>query len=319
MPNPDRASVGCPSSGSVAKRPSAIAHMTAGFTSGLLSAVTLQPLDLLKTRLQQGNKSSIRSEIRKMSSPIALWRGTLPSAARTSIGAGFYFACLSAIRDRMLKAPIVNTSNEINADKSSSVLPKLSSHANLVAGAFARSVAGLLTMPITVVKVRFESSLFTYKSISDCIVHIYKENGISGFYKGYGVTTARDAPNAGLYIMFYEKLKTWIPAVMFGAQPLPETVTDSLLPPKTAAFVNYTAGALAAALATTLANPFDAIKTRIQLEPNKYHHFFQSAALMLKEDGARSFFDGLALRMGRKMLSSGIAWCIYEELVRRAT
>jgi solute carrier family 25, member 38 len=29
-------------------------------------------------------------------------------------------------------------------------------------------------------------------------------------------------------------------------------------------------------------------------------------------------FDGLALRMGRKALSSALAWTVYEELIGRA-
>jgi solute carrier family 25 protein 38 len=40
---------------------------------------------------------------------------------------------------------------------------------------------------------------------------------------------------------------------------------------------------------------------------------------MLKEEGVRSLFDGLALRMARKAMSSALAWTVYEELTRRAS
>ncbi|KAK5017277.1 hypothetical protein LTR60_002008, partial [Cryomyces antarcticus] len=43
-----------------------------------------------------------------------------------------------------------------------------------------------------------------------------------------------------------------------------------------------------------------------------------AATIMLREDGVRSLFDGLALRIGRKALSSALAWTVYEELIRRA-
>jgi solute carrier family 25 protein 38 len=39
---------------------------------------------------------------------------------------------------------------------------------------------------------------------------------------------------------------------------------------------------------------------------------------MVREDGLKSLFDGLGLRMGRKALSSALAWTLYEELIRRA-
>ena len=39
---------------------------------------------------------------------------------------------------------------------------------------------------------------------------------------------------------------------------------------------------------------------------------------MLREEGIRSMFQGLGLRMGRKALSSALAWTLYEEMVRKA-
>jgi solute carrier family 25 protein 38 len=35
------------------------------------------------------------------------------------------------------------------------------------------------------------------------------------------------------------------------------------------------------------------------------------------EDGMRSLWDGLALRISRKALSSALAWTVYEDLIRR--
>jgi solute carrier family 25 protein 38 len=43
-----------------------------------------------------------------------------------------------------------------------------------------------------------------------------------------------------------------------------------------------------------------------------------AARKMLAEEGVRSMWDGLGLRMSRKALSSALAWTVYEELIRRA-
>jgi solute carrier family 25 protein 38 len=82
--------------------------------------------------------------------------------------------------------------------------------------------------------------------------------------------------------------------------------------------INFTSGVLAAALATAITNPFDAVKTRLQLMPGKYKNMAVAGWRMVSEEGARSLFGGLGLRMGRKAMSSALAWTVYEELVRRA-
>jgi len=38
---------------------------------------------------------------------------------------------------------------------------------------------------------------------------------------------------------------------------------------------------------------------------------------MLAEEGWKSLFRGLGLRMARKGVSSALAWTVYEELIRR--
>ena len=83
------------------------------------------------------------------------------------------------------------------------------------------------------------------------------------------------------------------------------------------ATVNFVSGAMAASVATAVTNPFDAIKTRIQLLPNQYRNIFHAGRRMIQHDGFRSLFDGLALRMTRKALSSALAWTLYEEVIRR--
>ncbi|KAI5294363.1 hypothetical protein KEM52_004169 [Ascosphaera acerosa] len=48
-------------------------------------------------------------------------------------------------------------------------------------------------------------------------------------------------------------------------------------------------------LATTITNPFDVVKTRLQLMPHRYRNMTHAFTLMLRQDGVRSFFDGLGL------------------------
>jgi solute carrier family 25 protein 38 len=44
----------------------------------------------------------------------------------------------------------------------------------------------------------------------------------------------------------------------------------------------------------------------------------RAGVMMLREEGVRSMFAGLSLRIGRKAISSALAWTVYEEMIRRA-
>ncbi len=301
-------------------------HFFAGLTSGVSSAVLLQPADLLKTRVQQSRSSSLVPVLRGILSgphPVAsLWRGTVPSALRTGFGSALYFTSLSSFRqvlaNRTAASALGNGGGTTSTLKSSSVLPKLSNTQNLITGATARVFAGFVLMPVTVIKVRYESDLYSYKSIGSASRSIYASEGLKGFFSGLGATAVRDAPYAGLYVLFYEQCKTRLNRMSAGDSASTLERLDDRHSVASSATINASSGVLAAGLATAITNPFDAVKTRLQLMPQKYGNTLKATRLMLKEDGVKAFFDGLGLRIGRKAISSALAWTVYEELIGRA-
>lgn len=311
------------SNGAHSKKSSSSFHFIAGLGSGVLSAVLLQPADLLKTRVQQSGHSSLLDTIRDISknsnSLRSFWRGTLPSALRTGFGSAIYFTGLNALRQNVARSNLfrsIGVADRNTLPNHSSSLPKLSNLANLTTGAIARATAGFILMPMTVIKVRYESNLYAYKSILGAGKDIIRTEGFKGFFSGFGATAIRDAPYAGLYVLFYEQLKKRL-SVVTRQVPVAGELEVSMKG-STSASINFGSGILAAGLATAITNPFDSIKTRIQLQPRKYHNMLHAGKLMVQEDGLKSLFDGLGIRMGRKALSSALAWTLYEELIRRA-
>ncbi|KAI1001356.1 Mitochondrial glycine transporter [Podosphaera aphanis] len=293
----------------------------AGLGSGISSATLLQPADLLKTRLQQSGSSSLLVIIREISSHpnslLSFWRGTLPSALRTGFGSAIYFSSLNTLRGHVARSGagrVALVGHE--APRHSSSLPELSNAANLTTGAVARAAAGLVLMPMTVIKVRYESNLYAYRSILGAARDILRTEGVKGFMAGLGATTARDAPYAGLYVLFYEQFKKRFSAL--SQQTLPDRELPSSMNGPKSASINFGSSMVAAGLATAITNPFDAIKTRIQLQPEVYRNVFCACTKMMHDEGPRSLFDGLALRICRKALSSALAWTFYEEVIRRA-
>lgn len=293
----------------------------AGLSSGILSAVLLQPADLLKTRVQQSGSSSLRAsfqEIWKSPNTIrSFWRGTLPSALRTGFGSALYFTSLNALRQSVEKSNLLKSIGAVEQGAlTSSSLPKLSNLANLTTGAIARASAGFVLMPMTVIKVRYESNLYAYGSIAGAGKDILKTEGFRGFFSGFGATAIRDAPYAGLYVLFYEQLKKQLS--ILAQNVLVPGDSDAGMKWSTSTSINFTSGVVAAGLATAITNPFDSIKTRIQLKPREYRNIVQAGRRMIRKDGIKSLFDGMALRMSRKAISSALAWTLYEELIRRA-
>ncbi|ORY56674.1 mitochondrial carrier domain-containing protein [Pseudomassariella vexata] len=312
-------------------------HFAAGLGSGTLSAILLQPIDLLKTRVQQSDSQSVLSTIRSIAqrSPNAIsafWRGTVPSTLRTGFGSAIYFSTLNTIRQHVaapLSTLTVSAGGKDGGGRrrgyssSSSSLPKLSNTANLASGAVARAFAGMVLMPLTVIKVRYESNLYAYTSLAGAVTDIYRTERLRGFFAGFGATAVRDAPYAGLYVLFYEQFKKRLSSFFHkdgqdtdghnGKNHDMRAMKTSL-----SASINFSSGALASATCSFLTNPFDAIKTRIQLQPLNYTNTLQAGRRMVVEEGFRSLYDGLALRMARKAMSSALAWMLYEELIRRA-
>lgn len=294
----------------VIRQKSTKSHLAAGFISGMTSSVLLQPLDLLKTRVQQSKSTTLTSAIKDIDSVRALWRGTLPSAIRTSVGSALYLTTLNATRTYAAKY----TARKSGSASTSSALPKLSMQGNLLSGAVVRGLVGIITMPVTVVKVRYESSLFNYSSMMHAVRDIYASHGMAGFFKGWGVTFLRDSPHAGLYVLFYEKSKDFLCLLVGGNEA---SQNNRFLNTSTSAFINSTSAVMSAGMATTITGPFDTIKTRIQLDPVKYNTVAKAIRIIIQEEGFKGLFDGLSLRLARKAMSAGISWCIYEELIRR--
>ncbi|KAK9366587.1 mitochondrial carrier domain-containing protein [Lipomyces kononenkoae] len=314
-------------------------HLLSGFISGFAASVLLQPFDLLKTRIQQSPTSTLRSSWQEIlladisSTQNArdsalnvlrkLWRGTLPSVVRTSVGSGLYFSSLHSLRSYIQNHSEPSISSGKSSMKRSSVLPQVQGYANLLAGSFARGAVGFVMMPVTVLKVRFESSTYSHSSLLQTAKAIYGAHGINGFFYGFGATFVRDAPYAGIYIFMYEYAKSTVPALLLrmplAGRLTTEDSTLQMLSSPASVIVNLMCAGIAATTAVTLTNPFDSVKTRMQLFPDRYgtKMWTAFAAMLREESGIRGLFDGLGLRVVRKGLSSGIAWCLYEEMVKK--
>ncbi|KAH9995100.1 mitochondrial carrier [Russula vinacea] len=288
-------------------------HLLSGALSGFTSSLLFQPFDLIKTRLQQGDAAlkanqagAIRSTARSIvssSGVLGLWRGTSATLIRNVPGIALYFTSLSQVRGFMATSPLFPAVQKRDPERNSSVLPVLTGPGNLLAGATTRVAVGFALNPFSVLKARYESNFHAYGSLTSSVMSIVR-GGPSELFRGFFASSLRDAPYAGLFLVFYEATKHEAASILPPSSPL------------VYAALNSGSAAAAGTLATLATHPFDVIKTRMQVRrEDKYRGLIPTVLTVWKERGVHGFFDGVSLRLSRKILSSAVGWAVYESLL----
>ncbi|KAH9950135.1 solute carrier family 25 member 38 [Amylocystis lapponica] len=285
-------------------------HLVSGAFSGFAASIFLQPLDLLKTRLQQGDGSpynprhkplifATAREVVHTQGLTGLWRGTSATLVRNVPGVALYFTGLNYSRALLATLPHFTVAKPA-AVHGGSVLPKLTNTGNLVAGAVTRVSVGVLLNPFTLLKARYESNMYAYKSLPSALGELAR-SGRTELFRGVVASSLRDAPYAGLFVVCYEGIKSDLSTLIRPSSNSLSTVVHGF------------SAASAGVIATLATHPFDVIKTKMQVRSeNKYHGLINTVSTVWQQRGMRGFFDGAALRVSRKPLSSAISWAVYE-------
>mmetsp|Transcript_6365 Transcript_6365/g.19244 ORF Transcript_6365/g.19244 Transcript_6365/m.19244 type:complete len:315 (+) Transcript_6365:115-1059(+) len=292
----------------------ALSHFLAGATSGGVSTILLQPLDVVRTRMQMSEAfgrsvgiinqlgTAPNSGVWKTAAAIVrkdrifgLYRGVTPSLLKNTCGNGMYFLFLRKV-------------NALLQAEDGSV----SSFGKLIAGASARSLSAVVVCPLSVISTRFELlELATkYSGIWHAFTTIMRKEGLSGLFAGVLPTVARDAPYSALYYLFYLQLRD-----LFAPwnSDDPHSWRRSV--------INFTAGMSAGGAATLLTQPQDVAKTRMQAsrhslgKQDKYATVPATVRRIFNEEGVYGFFRGGWPRFIKRCLGSAISWTIYEYMV----
>ncbi|KAG8218247.1 solute carrier family 25 member 38 [Butyriboletus roseoflavus] len=271
---------------------------------------SLQTVDLLKTRIQQGDSAPGSRNtifvwrtvhgIIKRDGLVGLWRGTSASLVRNIPGVALYFTSLTRLRLVMARSPRFSVPTIAKTEDAKSVLPKLTNQGNLLAGATARVGVGFLLNPFSVLKARFESEHFAYQSLTGSLRSIVR-TGPSEVMRGFVASSLRDAPYAGLFVLLYEAVKR---------------ESTYLVPSAYATSIHSFSAAAAGGIATMVTHPFDVVKTKMQVRSeHQYHGLVTTMTRIWQQRGVMGFFDGASLRMSRKILSSTIGWAVFEGIL----
>lgn len=275
---------------------SRFASVLSGSLAGALVSVSIQPLDVVRTRMQgdavkgfvRGPFSTARV-VYNEGQLAALWRGSGPTVLRLSIGAGLHFLLLDAMKDYCTR---VNEGSQITNIQ------------NIAIGGLSRGMATTILCPITVVKTRMEYSKTAYKSTVNAILTIARKEGLRGLFSGLAPTVLTTAPFSALHYAFYRNLQS-----MFRTHDQ-EQLSMS---------VNFACGTLSAMGATVLTQPTDVIRTRTQLGMGAGGRWglFATMQGVVASQGLQGLMTGIVPRMAKRTLQTALIWTIYEELAPR--
>uniref|UniRef100_UPI0025AEA252 mitochondrial glycine transporter A-like n=1 Tax=Doryrhamphus excisus TaxID=161450 RepID=UPI0025AEA252 len=268
----------------------AIKAFVCGSLSGTCSTLLFQPLDLVKTRLQTLQSTvqpgsgrigmvTVLLNVVRTERLLGLWKGASPSFMRTIPGVGLYFSTYHSFKQHVFQ------------EKSPGALG-----AALLGGG-ARAVAGVVMLPVTVIKARYECGRYGYRSVTQALRRVCRTEGPTALYSGMMATLLRDVPFSGIYVMFYGQLKTSWPREISVSAPL----------------ANFCCGTLAGVLASLITQPADVVKTLVQVNPQL--RTADAVRYIYVEHGLKGFLRGAVPRCLRRTLIAAMAWTIYEQMM----
>lgn len=169
-----------------------------------------------------------------------------------------------------------------------------------------------LTNPIWFVKTRLQLDQRTYgSSIStmQCIKDIYNSKGIIGFYKGITASYFGISETI-IHFVIYEFIKAKL------HERRPKNAAYQSERKSSRDFLEFMfAGAVSKTCASCIAYPHEVVRTRLRQVGDKYKSFFQTLALVFKEEGHHGLYRGLGTQLIRQIPNTAIMMATYEAAV----
>ncbi|MEW5299809.1 MAG: hypothetical protein WDW38_010859 [Sanguina aurantia] len=256
----------------------AIKPFVNGGTSGMLATSIIQPIDLVKVRIQlgaTGNPFSVGADIVRKDGFFALYRGLsaglLRQATYTTARLGIFNNMTIALKEHNKGA-------------------NLPLWQKALAGLSAGGLGALVGTPADLALIRMQADATmpveqrrNYKGVGDALIRIVREDGVSGLFRGAGPTVVRAMSlNMG----------------MLAANDQAKEMIEDLGFTKGGSAAVLGGATIAGFFASTFSLPFDFIKTRMQkMMPNPdgtmpYKGPIDCAMQTLKNEGPLKFYTG---------------------------
>ncbi|XP_035214347.1 mitochondrial dicarboxylate carrier-like [Stegodyphus dumicola] len=258
------------------------------------AACCTHPLDLLKVHLQtqqEGKLGIIKNttNIIRHQGILALYNGLSASLLRQLTYSTTRFGIYEVVK-QSVTSPGEN----------------MPFYKKVLLAAVAGAAGGFVGTPGDMVNVRMQNDIKlplqqrrNYKHALDGLVQVYAKEGFKKLFSGASMATSRAVLMTIGQISFYDQIK----------QMLLETVyfSDNLV-------THLTASVMAGAIATTLTQPLDVLKTRaMNAKPGEYKAFWHCVAVTAKL-GPLGFFKGYIPAFIRLSPQTVLTFIFFEQL-----
>ncbi|XP_063900863.1 uncharacterized protein LOC135120485 [Zophobas morio] len=171
-----------------------------------------------------------------------------------------------------------------------------------VAGGIAGASSRTVTAPLDRLKVLLQvqsSKNPKYKGIINGFRTIYKESGITGFWRGNGINVLKIAPETAVKFFSYEQVKKWLNADS-------EQISIKM---------RLISGGLAGLTAQAAVYPLEVLKTRL-ITQEKRLGLVKTFTGILKKEGLVAFFQGIKPALLGVVPFAALDLSVFESLKR---
>lgn len=184
--------------------------------------------------------------------------------------------------------------------------------ARLVASASGALLAEILTLPADVAKVRLQvqqvsaGGIPKYAGFFDCLAQTSRQEGPQALWKGLAPALVRQISYTSMSLVIYEPIRDFYQGLLQGGPGGGPTFVQRLA-----------AGGTAGALAISVFNPAEVVKTQVQTHHGGGLRMRDVISRVWQKDGVAGFWAGLAPNVARTFLVNAAELGTYDEAKTR--
>ncbi|KAJ3517865.1 hypothetical protein NLJ89_g229 [Agrocybe chaxingu] len=273
-----------------------------GGIAGAVGATIVYPIDMVKTRMQNQRSTVVGQMLYKNSIDCA------KKIFRNEGFLGFYRGLGPQLVATPEKAIKLTVNDLVRSRAMDPETGRIKVFWELVAGGTAGGSQVIFTNPLEIVKIRLQVQGEAAKvegATPKGAIHIIRQLGILGLYKGSSACLLRDIPFSAIYFTAYSHLKSDVFQEGYNGKKLSFLET-------------LAAAGIAGMPAAYLTTPADVVKTRLQVEARKgqthYSGLRDAFVKIYREEGFRALFKGGPARVIRSSPQFGFTLLAYETL-----
>ncbi|XP_042511099.1 mitochondrial succinate-fumarate transporter 1-like [Macadamia integrifolia] len=271
---------------------------------GIFEACCLQPIDVIKTRLQLDRSGSYKgilhcgATIVRTEGVLALWKGLTPFATHLTLKCALRMGTNALLQTTFKYSQTGNLSN----------------HGRLLSGFGAGVLEALVIVtPFEVVKIRLQqqkgmsAELLKYKGPIHCARMIIHEEGLLGLWAGAAPTVIRNGINQAAMFTAKNTFDVFLWRKYEG--------DGKVLQP----WQSMVSGFMAGTVGPICTGPFDVVKTRLVAQSRsgngvKYKGMFHAIRTIAAEEGVLALWKGLLPRLMRIPPGQAIMWAVADQV-----